>query len=104
MSSTEYSIAIVAVVKIKEECKEEVMVHLKELIQSVRKNEPGNIFYKASCPENEPGTIIFQEAFKDVEAFKAHENAAHYKKWGEVVSDFIVGTPAIYRIDPAKTL
>ncbi|SDA61640.1 putative quinol monooxygenase [Sinorhizobium sp. NFACC03] len=51
------------------------------LMGEVRKNEPGNLLFQTHRGADVPGLILFYEIFATEEAFQAHKDAEHTKRW-----------------------
>ncbi|MBI1179019.1 MAG: antibiotic biosynthesis monooxygenase [Alphaproteobacteria bacterium] len=81
-------IGVTARVKVKPGKEAAFEAFAKEVIDAVRANEPGNLFYSLFRTERQ-GEYVFMERWKDQAAVDAHGKAPHMKaalpRFGEFV-------------------
>lgn len=58
------------------------MVAAVKLLAAESRREPGCVSYIAHQVEDDPDTIVIYEQYRDDEAFAAHRDSPHYKKYG----------------------
>jgi autoinducer 2-degrading protein len=51
--------------------------------------EPGNLRFDILQQVDNPGSFMLYEAYETEEAASNHKNTAHYKKWRDMVIDFM---------------
>ena len=51
--------------------------------------EPGNLRFDILQDKNDPNKFTFYEAYESEEAAKAHKETSHYKKWKEIVENWM---------------
>jgi quinol monooxygenase YgiN len=72
ISERKITVTIVAEIKVKEGKMEEAKEVLKEVVKTVKANEPGTLEYTPHTVRKEDNTIIFVERYVDGDAVKAH--------------------------------
>ncbi|HJW42612.1 MAG TPA: putative quinol monooxygenase [Rhizomicrobium sp.] len=55
---------------------------VRELMNAVRTNEPGNIFYQFCKSRTEENVYVVMECYKDEAARESHMNSGHMKAFG----------------------
>lgn len=69
--------------------------HIKGFIKASIENhkasvkEPGNRRFDVLQCENDPARFLLYEAYESKEAAAAHKETVHYKKWKEIVADWM---------------
>ncbi|MCU0497639.1 MAG: antibiotic biosynthesis monooxygenase [Anaerolineae bacterium] len=71
-------------------------VYLDTVVRAILENarssreEPGNLRFDVMQDEEDPFKFTLVEVYRDEEAFKAHFESEHFKKWREVTADAMV--------------
>ena len=95
------TIVIIATIKVKEGKMEEAKEALKEVVKTVKANEPGTLEYTPHTVRKEDNTIIFIERYVDGDAVKAHM-ANLGKNMGKVMPFMEPGPPNIKTCFPIE--
>jgi quinol monooxygenase YgiN len=91
-------IGVTARVKIKEGKEQAFEDFAKGVIDAVRANEPGNLFYSLFRTERK-GEYVFIERWKDQAAIDAHGTAPHMKKALPGFGEFVAGPVELTQYD-----
>jgi len=70
----------------------EFLDYLRWDAQVARDDEPGTLRFDVWEVEGEPDVLYLYEAYRDVQAFEAHQRNAPYRKWDEVAQDTVERT------------
>jgi len=70
---------------------------LLEMQDSVRKHEPGNVYYDFFRDPASPQVYVIIERYKDQAAVTAHGQSEHAKKVIATIRDMLDGTPEAQR-------
>ncbi len=70
---------VTALLKIKEEHIEDVEKKLREMVDTVVKNEPHTLEYRLHKDQSDPSVFFFYEKYKDKESFEFHSNTDYFK-------------------------
>jgi quinol monooxygenase YgiN len=60
---------------------ERVLAAIEQLLEPSRA-EPGNRFYQPNSDPENPDVFFFYEIYDDEEAYKAHGDSEHFKRFG----------------------
>jgi quinol monooxygenase YgiN len=60
------------------------------------RTEPGTLVYAVHEPVDEPLVRVFYELYADRDAFQAHEDQAHTKRFLSAREQFLVGTEVTF--------
>lgn len=67
----------------------EATEHLKTMVKSVNKHEPGAMAYICHASPDHPGEFLFYEVYADKDAYEAHGATPHFENlkrlFGEVL-------------------
>ena len=63
-----------------------------EVVREIAANEPGTLTYATHAVEGEPLARIFYEVYRDRDAFQAHENAEHVRRFHARKDPLLTGT------------
>jgi quinol monooxygenase YgiN len=63
-----------------------------EVVRQITDLEPGTLVYATSAVEGEPLARVFYEVYRDREAFRAHEEAAHVRQFHALKDPLLTGT------------
>jgi autoinducer 2-degrading protein len=69
--------------------------HERDFVQATRRNhegtrqEPGNRRFDVLRAVDEPRRFFLYEVYDSAEAFKAHQQTAHYLSWKEAVAEWM---------------
>src|SRR5690349_18455524 len=73
------------------------------VVQQITEREPGTLSYATSAVESEPLARIFYEVYRDRDAFQAHEDAEHVRRFHEAKDPLLTATRVEFlRLGPAK--
>ncbi len=64
----------------------------EETLAKIRTEEPGTIIYACHRLEGEPNARVFYELYRDREAFDAHEQQAHRRRFLTEREEHLVST------------
>jgi quinol monooxygenase YgiN len=56
---------------------DDAVAKMTQMVANVQANEPGVLIYAFHRPQEDPTELVFMEAYKDDEAFKAHGGTPH---------------------------
>ncbi|MBL7258009.1 putative quinol monooxygenase [Paractinoplanes lichenicola] len=63
-----------------------------EVVGAIEEREPGTLTYATHAVEEEPLARVFYEVYRDRDAFQAHEDAEHVKRFHAAKESLLVGT------------
>ena len=63
-----------------------------EAVRLITEREPGTLVYATSAVEGEPLARVFYEVYRDRDAFRAHEEAAHVRSFHARKDPLLTGT------------
>lgn len=86
-------VVIIAKMKVKQGAGEGFEAVMGDLVDSVRKEEPGNLMYSLNISND--GDYIILEKYKDQDALMAHQKAPHFQASFPKLSEFLDGPPEI---------
>ena len=89
-------LVILANMKVKEGKAEEFEALVRDLAESVRRDEPGNHMYTLN--KTKDGEYVFIEQYEDADAFKAHSSSAHFKASFGTMGALLDGMPVIQQL------
>ena len=92
-------IGIIATLKVQEAKAAEFEAIFKELAETVRANEPGNLFYQLTKSRTEPGTYKVLELYKDQDALTHHGQTDYFKAGGAKMGPCMAGRPDVELLD-----
>jgi autoinducer 2-degrading protein len=61
-------------------------------ICSVR-DEPGCVRFDVLADQDDPNHFLFYEVYKDEDAFKAHQQGAHFVRWRAAAAEVLAESP-----------
>ncbi|MEV6526095.1 putative quinol monooxygenase [Longispora sp. NPDC051575] len=70
-------------------------------VAEITAKEPGTLVYATHRVEGEPLARVFYEAYRDREAFQAHEDAPHVREFHARKNPLLVGEPRVEFLTPA---
>jgi quinol monooxygenase YgiN len=80
---------------------EEVFDALAEdTVAAIRMSEPGTLIYLVHREATAPSVRVFYELYRNVEAFEAHEDMAHVRRFLSERGQHLDGEPQVWRITP----
>jgi len=62
------------------------------VIDHITEREQGTLVYATAAVEGEPLARVFYEVYRDRDAFRAHEEAAHVRQFHELKDPLLTGT------------
>jgi quinol monooxygenase YgiN len=92
-------IGIIATLKVQEAKAAEFEGVFKELAQTVRANEPGNLCYQLTKSRTEAGTYKVLELYKDQDALTHHGGTDYFRAAGPKFAAVLGGRPEIEYLD-----
>ncbi len=92
-------VGVLATIRIKEGTADEFEPIVRELMEQVSANEPGNVFYSFFKSRDEENTYKVLEKYVDDAALEAHGKTSHFKELGAKMGAFMAGAPEIQRLD-----
>ena len=63
-----------------------------EVVDEIRRNEPGTLVYATHAVADEPLARVFYEVYRDRKAFQAHETADHVRRFHARKDPLLAGT------------
>ncbi len=81
-------IIIHAEIKVKPDVRKEFLNQAAQLVEASQ-SEPGNISYRLMEEASAPNTFMMIEAWKDEEAVRAHNQAEHFKAFGNAAAEML---------------
>ncbi|GAB2568238.1 hypothetical protein Aab01nite_43710 [Paractinoplanes abujensis] len=63
-----------------------------EVVRAIEEHEPGTLTYATHAVAGEPPARVFYEVYRDREAFQAHEDADHVKRFHDAKEPLLTGT------------
>lgn len=63
-----------------------------EAVKEITAKEPGTLVYATHRVEDAPLARVFYEVYRDDDAFQAHENAEHVRRFHDRKDPLLVGT------------
>jgi quinol monooxygenase YgiN len=70
-------VSVIFRAKMKPGKEEEAIAKMTQMAADVQAKEPGVLIYAFHRPQEDPSELVFMEAYKDDEAFKAHTGTPH---------------------------
>jgi quinol monooxygenase YgiN len=61
-------------------------------VQQITELEPGTLVYATAAVEGEPLARVFYEVYRDRDAFQAHEDAEHVRRFHELKNPLLTAT------------
>ena len=88
---------IVFALVVRFDCRDEVAAaRFDELtvsvVRQIAEREPGTLVYATSVVDGEPLARVFYEVYRDRDAFEAHENAEHVRRFHELKNPLLTAT------------
>ncbi len=62
------------------------------VVRQIEEREPGTLVYATAAVEGEPLARVFYEAYRDRDAFQAHEEAEHVRRFHAEKDPLLTGT------------
>lgn len=99
-------ITIVAEIRVRKECTDDMADALEEVVRHVTENEPGTIEYFVSQCETEPGRFFTYERYIDRDAMDLHNGSEAVAEWIAKAQPMLIGGVQVYTCfeTAAKTL
>ncbi len=92
-------VGVLATIRIKDGTAGEFEPVVRELMEKVAANEPGNVFYSFFKSRDEDNCYKVLEKYADDAALEAHGQTSHFKELGAKMGPFMAGPPEIQRLD-----
>ena len=89
------SLSLIARIKAKPGCENDLEAAFRDMIKKVRAAEPGCLTYVLHKSKQDPQTFVWYETYTDDAAFEAHRKTDHMKEMGGRIKDLLDGAPQI---------
>jgi len=89
------AIGMLATITVQEGKNEEFEKVFLELIDQVRANEPGNVFYALNRSTSDPQVYRVMEQYESGEALDAHAKSEHFQAANRQLAGLVAGAPDI---------
>lgn len=73
-------------------------------LRSIEAEEPRTAVYLTHCMLETPGVRVFYEMYDDIDAFEAHERAAHVRRFLEERGQHLRADPEVWVVEPTAGL
>lgn len=93
------AIGLIATIAVQEGKTEEFERIFLELIDQVRANEPGNVFYALHRSKTEPNVYKVLEQYNGPAALAEHSKSAHFQAANEKLAGLVAAAPEIEMLD-----
>ncbi len=87
-------VVVTAVIKVVDGKGKEFESEFRKLALKVRK-DPGAITYVLHCHAENPNQYFVYEKYEDDEAFKYHSSTPHIRKFFEIITPIMAGSPEL---------
>jgi len=92
-------VVVVARIKAKQECADEVAGHFREMVGWVAANEPATLTYACNRSQSDAGEFVFFERYADMDAFQAHSASARFRELMGQLKGKLAAAPVIEMLD-----
>ena len=89
------SITLIARIKAKEGCQDQLEAAFRDMIKKVRAAEPGCQQYVLHKDTKSPTQFVWYEVYSDQAAFDNHRKTEHMKEMGGRIKDLLDGAPQL---------
>lgn len=96
------AVTVVAYVQATGGCEDKLAEISTRLMGEVRANEPGNLLFQTHRGSDVPGIILFYEIFETEEAFQAHKDAEHTKRWFRQIESLVASPVEVFVLSATK--
>lgn len=86
--STEGPLYLIAVIRPRTECADEVHAQLEEMVAATRLEE-GNVFMELVVSDDDPDTWLMMEKFRSRESWEAHMATDHVRDGNAALADLL---------------
>ena len=93
------AIGLIATITVQEGKTEEFERIFLELIDQVRANEPGNVFYALHRSKTEANVYKVLEQYNGPAAIAVHSKSAHFQAANEKLAGLVAAAPEIEMLD-----
>lgn len=93
------AIGLLATITVQEGKNEEFERAFLELMEQVRINEPGNIFYALNRSQTDPQIYKVMEQYTGPDALTEHSTSEHFKKANAKLAGLVAAAPEIELLD-----
>lgn len=91
-------IIVTAKMKVKQDFKSDFMVETEPLIENTR-SENGCISYNLYNDIDDPNQLVMLEFWKDMDSLDAHMDTAHFKNFGNAISEYLADEIEIFKYE-----
>lgn len=93
------AIGVIATLKIQEGRNAEFEQAFLALIEQVRANEPGNIFYVLHRSQSDPQEYKVLEQYHSAADLEVHGKSAHFQEANKVLATLVAAAPQVEVLD-----
>ena len=93
------AIGLLATITVAEGKNEEFEKVFSDLIEQVRANEPGNVFYVLNKSLSDPQVYKVMEQYVDGDALDVHSKSDHFRNANKQLAGLVAGAPDIELLD-----
>jgi quinol monooxygenase YgiN len=92
---TPMAVALIARIKAKPGCENDLEAAFRDMIKKVRAAEPGCQAYVLHKANQDPTQFVWYEVYSDQAAFDNHRKTDHMKEMGTRIKDLLDGRPQV---------
>lgn len=92
---TAMSVTLIAKLKAKQGCENDLEAAFHDMIKKVRAAEPGCLTYILHKSKDDPTMFVWYETYTDDAAFATHRKTDHMKEMGARIANLLDGRPQI---------
>ena len=89
------SVTLIAKLKAKQGCENDLEAAFHDMIKKVRAAEPGCLTYILHKSKDDPTMFVWYETYTDDAAFATHRKTDHMKEMGARIANLLDGRPQI---------
>ena len=89
------AVALIARIKAKAGCENDLEAAFRDMIKKVRAAEPGCQAYVLHKANQDPTQFVWYEVYSDQAAFDNHRKTEHMKEMGTRIKDLLDGRPQV---------
>jgi quinol monooxygenase YgiN len=89
------SVSLIAKIKAKPGCENDLEAAFRDMIKKVRAAEPGCQAYILHKSNQDPTLFVWFETYADQAAFDAHRKTDHMKEMGQRIANLLDGRPQV---------
>ena len=89
------ALSLIARIKAKPGCENDLEAAFHDMIKKVRAAEPGCLTYVLHKSKQDPQAFVWYETYTDDAAFEAHRKTDHMKEMGARIANLLAEKPQI---------